>query len=61
MNSYCLTFSAVLCVALPITYEGTGDDFDGVRVPSTFEVLTGGVDILDSSVLRVPVMSKQIS
>ena len=35
--------SAVLCVVAPIKYEETGDDSDGLRVPSALEVVIGGV------------------
>ena len=56
-----LSSSAVFCVVAPIKYKETGGDSDRVRVLSTFEVLTGGVYILEFSVLRVPVMSKRIS
>ncbi len=33
---------AVLCVVAPIKYEETGDDSDGLRLPSALEVLIGG-------------------
>ncbi len=56
-----LSSSSVFCVVAPIKYKEAGDDSDRVRVPSAFEVLTGGVYILEFSVLRVPVTSKQIS
>ena len=38
---------AVLCFVAPFKYEETGDDSDGVRLLSAFEVLIGGIYILE--------------
>ena len=39
-----LSFSSpVFFVVAPIMYEETGDDSDGLRVPSALEVIIGGV------------------
>ncbi len=50
----------MLCIVAPIKYEETGEDSDGLRVPSALELLIGIVFDLPFGGFRVPAMCKRI-